>query len=180
MIVAAQSAKLLSPSRKSLSIPETQPQRGHYGEWTVPVRSPQPGGASLGSTAKPLREAVLLAPARCTSTRQSFAIRFEQGVSGVWQACAAFAISERQLSNPAFSSDQVTSSASLSPNYPGCPHCGGDPRKEFAGVSFVRCSCGKLACSSGIIGAETLCPWCGRIGIVARHGPLPIIGMKDR
>jgi hypothetical protein len=126
------------------------------------------------------REAILIAGACCTATRKPFAIRFEQGVSGIWQACAAFAISERQLSNPAFSSDQIASSASLSPSYPGCPHCGADPRKEFAGVSFVQCSCGKLACSTGMIGAETLCPWCGRLGTLARHGPLAVLGIKDR
>jgi len=103
-----------------------------------------------------------------------------KGVGGTWQACAAVAISERQLSNPAFSSDQVTSSASLSPRYLGCPHCGADPRKGFAGVSFVRCSCGKLACSTGIIGRANLCPWCDRVGTLARHGPLPVLGMKDR
>jgi len=126
------------------------------------------------------REAILVAGARCTATRKPFVIRFEQGANGVWQACAAFAISERQLSNKAFSSDEVTSSASLSSSYRGCPHCGSDPRKEFAGVSFAKCSCGELACSAGIIGAETLCPWCGRIGILARHGPLPVFGIKDR
>lgn len=180
MIVAAQSAKLLLPSWKSLSIPETQLQRVHHGEWTVPVRSPQPGGASSGSTAKHLREAVLLAPARCTGTKRPFAIRFEQAAGGIWKACAAFAISEQQLSNPAFSSDEVTSSASVSSTYPGCPHCGADPRKTFAGISFVKCSCGKLACSSGIIGAENLCPWCGRVGALARHGTIPVLGMKDR
>ncbi len=87
----------------------------------MPVRSPQHGGASLGSTAKPLREAVLLGP-----------------------------------------------------------HCGADSRKEFAGVSFVKCSCGKLACSTGVIGTETLCPWCDRIGTLLRHGPLPVLGIKDR
>ena len=113
-------------------------------------------------------------------TKMPFAIRFEVGALGIWQACAAFAISERQLRNAAFSGDEITSSASLSSSYPGCPHCGTDPRKEFAGVSFVKCSCGKLACSAGIIGAETLCPWCGRIGILARHGPLPVLGIKDR
>ena len=180
MIVAAQSAKLLLASWNLLSIPETQLQRVHQGEWTMPVRSPQHGGASLGSTAKPLREAVLLAPARCTATKQPFAIRFEQGDRGIWQACAAFAISERLLSNPAFSSSEVTSSASVSSTYPGCPHCGADPRKTFAGISFVKCSCGKLACSPGIIGAETICPWCDRIGTLARHGPLEVIGIRDR
>ena len=127
-----------------------------------------------------LGEAILVAGARCTATKRPFAIRFEVGALGIWQACAAFAISERQLCNPALSNDQVTSSASLSPSYPGCPHCGADPRKEFAGVSFVQCSCGKLACSTGIIGAENLCPWCDRIGTLARHGRLPVIGMKDR
>ena len=85
-----------------------------------------------------------------------------------------------QLSNPAFSSNEVTSSASVSSTYPGCPHCGTDPRKTFAGISFVKCSCGKLACSSGIIGAENLCPWCGRVGALARHGTIPVLGMKDR
>ena len=126
------------------------------------------------------REAILVAGARCTATKMPFAIRFEVGAHGIWQACAAFAISERQLCNPAFSSDQVTSSASLSPSYPGCPHCGANPRREFAGVSFVRCSCGKLACSTGIIGAENLCPWCDRVGRLARYGPLDVLGMKDR
>jgi TerY-like protein len=126
------------------------------------------------------REAILIAGARCTSTKRPFAIRFEQGVSGIWQACAAFAISERQLSNPAFSIDQITSSVSLSPSYRGCPHCGADPRRNFAGVSFIKCSCGKLACSPGIIGAETICPWCDRIGILVRHSTVPVFGIKDR
>jgi predicted amidohydrolase len=139
-----------------------------------------PDGTSARHAVRPSREVILLAPARCTSTKQPFAIRFEQGNRGIWQACAAFAISERQLSNPAFSSNEVTSSASVSSTYPGCPHCGADSRTEFAGVSFVKCSCGKLACSSGNIGAETICPWCGRAGILARHGRLPVLGIKDR
>jgi len=139
-----------------------------------------PDGTSARHAVRTSREAILLALARCTSTKQPFAIRFEQGDRGIWQACAAFAISERQLSNPAFSSNEVTSSASVSSTYPGCPHCGTDPRKTFAGISFVKCSCGELACSSGIIGAENLCPWCGRVGTLARHAPLPVRGMKDR
>ena len=139
-----------------------------------------PSGASASRTVRASREAILVAAARCTSTKQPFAIRFEQGDRGIWQACAAVAISERQLSNPAFSSNEVTSSASVSSTYPGCPHCGADPRKSFAGISFVRCSCGKLACSPGIIGAETICPWCDRIGTLARHGPLEVLGIRDR
>ena len=122
------------------------------------------------------REAILVAGARCTATKMPFAIRFEVGALGIWQACAAFAISERHLCNAAFSGDEITSSASLSPSYTGCPHCGADPRTEFAGVSFVRCSCGERACSTGIIGAENLCPWCNRVGILVRHGPIPVLG----
>jgi TerY-C metal binding domain len=136
--------------------------------------------SSSSDRVSPSREAILVTGARCTATKMPFAIRFEQGANRVWQACGAFAVSERQLSNPAFSRSEVTSSVSVSSTYPGCPHCGSDPRKELAGVSFVKCSCGKLACSAGIIGAETLCPWCGRIGILARHGPLPVLGIKDR
>jgi TerY-C metal binding domain len=128
---------------------------------------------------EPAREAILLARARCTGTKGPFAIRFEQTARGVWTASGAVRISERQLSNSAFSSDQIVSSA-VSPNYPGCPHCGADSRKNFAGISFVRCSCGELACSTGIIGAETLCPWCDRVGVLAIHGPLPVLGIKDR
>jgi len=143
-----------------------------------PTEASSDASSSHGVSAS--REGILVVGARCTATKMPFAIRFEQGVKGVWQACAAFEISERQLSNKAFSSDEVTSSASLSASYPGCPHCGSDPRKELAGASFVKCSCGKLACSAGIIGAETLCPWCGRVGILARHGPLPVLGIKDR
>ena len=141
---------------------------------------PSPNHTSARHAVSTSREAILVAGARCTATRRPFAIRFEQGANGIWQACAAFEISERQLSNPAFSGDQVTSSASLSPSYPGCPHCGADPRKEFAGVSFVQCSCGKLACSTGVIGAENLCPWCGRAGTLARYGSLTAVGIKDR
>ena len=136
--------------------------------------------APSSKTVRASREAILVAGVRCTATRKPFAIRFEQGVRGIWQACAAFAISERQISNPAFSSDKVASSGSLSPSYRGCHYCGADPRKEFAGVSFVKCSCGKLLCGTGIIGAESLCPWCNRVGILVRHGQLPVHGMKDR
>jgi ribosomal protein S27AE len=145
----------------------------------APIESSR-NGASASDDVRTSREAILIAPARCTATKMPFAIRFEQAAGGVWKAFAAFAVSERQLSNPAFSSNEVTSSASVSSTYPGCPHCGADPRKTFAGISFVECSCGKLACSSGIIGAETLCPWCGRAGILARHGRLPVLGVKDR
>ena len=144
----------------------------------APTESASDASSPHGVSAS--REAILLAPARCTSTKQPFAIRFEQGDRGIWQARAAFAISEQQLSNPAFSNNEVTSSASVSSTYPGCPHCGADPRKTFAGISFVKCSCGKLACSSGIIGAENLCPWCGRVGILARHGSLSVVGIHDR
>jgi hypothetical protein len=138
-----------------------------------------PDVASARHAVRTSREGILLAPSRCTATKHPFAIRFEQGERGIWQACAAFAISEQQLSNPAFSKNEVTSSASVSSSYPGCPHCGADPRKEFAGVSIIRCSCGKLACSTGIIGAETQCPWCDRVGILVRHGPLPVVGIRD-
>ncbi len=144
----------------------------------VPIESSS-NVASSSDNVRASREAILVAAARCTATREPFAIRFEQGRGGIWQACSTFTISERQLSNPAFSSNEVTSSA-LSPNYPGCPNCGADPRKEFAGVSFIKCSCGKLACSAGVIGAETLCPWCGRVGPLTRHGPLLVLGIKDR
>jgi hypothetical protein len=139
-----------------------------------------PDDASARRAVRTSREGILLAPARCTATKQPFAIRFEQWNRGIWQARAAFAISEQQLCNPSFSSNEITSSASVSSTYPGCPHCGTDPRKTFAGISFVKCSCGKLACSSGIIGAENLCPWCGRVGALARHGTIPVLGMKDR
>ena len=139
-----------------------------------------PDGDSARRAVRTSREGILLAPARCTATKQPFAIRFEQEDRGIWQARAAFAISEQQLCNPSFSSNEITSSASVSSTYPGCPHCGADPRKSFAGISFVKCSCGKLACSPGIIGAETICPWCDRIGTLARHGPLEVLGIRDR
>lgn len=137
-----------------------------------------PDGAAHGFRTS--REAILVAGARCTATKRPFAIRFEQGTSGIWQACAAFAISERQLSNPAFSSDGVTSSAAVSSTYTGCPDCRADPRKNFAGTSFVKCSCGRLARNSGAIGADTVCPWCARVGFLSRHGPLPVLEIKDR
>jgi hypothetical protein len=124
-------------------------------------------------------EAILVARARCTATKLPFGIRFEQLAKGVWWACSAFPLSERQLSNSAFSSNRIVSSE-VSPNYKGCPHCGSDSRKQFAGISFVRCSCGELACSIGIIGSETLCSWCGRLGVLARHGALQVFGIKDR
>ena len=143
----------------------------------APTESASDASSSHGVSAS--REAILVACARCTATKQPFAIRFEQVTGGIWQACATFAISERQLSNPAFASNEVTSTA-LSSGYPGCPHCGADPRKEFAGVSFVRCSCGELSCSTAVIGAETLCAWCDRVGTLMKLGPLPVSGMKDR
>ena len=136
--------------------------------------------ASSSDNVRASREAILVAGARCTATKMPFAIRFEVAAHGIWQACAAFAISERQLLNPAFSSNEVTSSASVSSTYPGCPYCGADPRKTFAGISFVKCSCGELACSTGIIGAETACPWCDRVGVLVRHGALSVVGIKDR
>ena len=74
---------------------------------------PSPNGASASRDIRTSREAILVAGARCTATKKRFAIRAEQGVSGIWQACAAFAISERQLCNPPLSKDQVTLSASL-------------------------------------------------------------------
>ena len=137
------------------------------------VISTQQGAPRLVRWTKPLRESVLFARARCTGTKRPFAIRFEQTANGVWSACGTIRITERQLSNSAFSSNRIVSS-NLSPNYPGCPHCGADSRKQLAGISFLRCFCGELACSSGIIGAETLCPWCNRAGTLVSYDPLPV------
>ncbi len=143
------------------------------------VSSPQHGSASLGDFTKPLRQSVFYARARYTATKLPFGIRFEQSAKGVRWACGAFLISERQVFNSAFSSNRIISSE-VSPTYPGCPHCGTDSRKQFAGISFVRCSFGELASSTGIIGAETLCPWCGGVGIFVKHGALEVDGIKDR
>lgn len=140
---------------------------------------PLSDGTSSSSNARVSREAILVAAARCKAKKMPFAIRFEEHSSGIWLACSAYVISERRLSNPAFSNSQVTTSA-LSSDYPGCPHCGSDPRKELAGITFIKCSCGKLACSTGVIGSEALCPWCDRVGTVGRPRSFQVFGIRDR
>ena len=39
---------------------------------------------------------MLAARARCTATKLPFGIRFEQSAKGIWWACSAFPLSERQ------------------------------------------------------------------------------------
>jgi hypothetical protein len=70
---------------------------------------------------------------------------FEPAAGGVWKASAAFTISERQLSDSAFSSNEVISFASVGSRYPGCPHYGSDSEGIRRGVprqheldTFVR------------------------------------------
>jgi hypothetical protein len=138
-----------------------------------------PIASSISAACEPSRETVVLARARCTATKRPFAIRFEQTAKGIWSACGASRIGERQLSNSAFSSNQIVSSV-VSPKYPGCPSCGADSRKQFAEISFIRCSCGELAGGTRIIGAETACPWCDRVGVLVRHGAPSVVGIKDR
>jgi hypothetical protein len=144
----------------------------------APIRSSQDSHSS-GKARGSSHEAILAARARCTATKLPFGIQFEQSAKGLWWACSAFLLSERQLANPEFSRNRILSSE-VSPNYQGCPHCGADSRKQFAGISIVRCSCGEIACSTGIIGAETLCPWRGRVGVLATLGSFEVLGIRDR
>jgi hypothetical protein len=79
----------------------------------------------------------LICRARCTQTKQPFAIRFERAVGGIWYARASWIIDDKRAESDVFKGQLTVGSFKKHKDYPGCPHCGNS--------LFRTCfSCGRL------------------------------------
>jgi len=104
--------------------------------------------------AGPLNAKVIIA--RCSKTNRAFGIRIEQQGRD-WVRTWAFKLDERKAEHEGYKADsKVSGSMNTTDEYPGCPWCGD--------YGFVRCACGKIGCSGGIVNSgaceEYTCPWC--------------------
>lgn len=102
------------------------------------------------------RRRITIVLARCSKTREPFAIRFEPRGSDQWTATWTFAIRESSARREGYEGQEIAGSFDFDPAYPGCPHCHG--RQIF------RCACaerGRVGCWNGKENSVT-CPWCGR------------------
>ena len=98
---------------------------------------------------------VVIVMARCSGSKQSFGIRFEEKARGQWAADWAFAVKETSASKEGYDRGKVTGNFWFDDGYPGCPYC----RVR----SIFRCGCGKVACWDGERRTVT-CPWCNGAG----------------
>ena len=94
---------------------------------------------------------------RCSGTRETFGIRYEETVanSNQWNAVWAFAMAAAVARREGYDSNQISGHFDFADDYPGCPFCGG--------FSMFRCgACGTLACWDGVTQTMT-CPNCQHV-----------------
>lgn len=111
-----------------------------------------------------------LALARCTKTKQPFALRFERDAQApeTWIVVDTLQVQEGTAQRGGYGSAELTGAFMAGPQYHGCPYCGAR--------STLRCQCGKLACWNGTR-KSNVCPWCGAKGQVS--GPIDSISSVD-
>ena len=99
---------------------------------------------------------VVVALARCRSSKNTFGIRVEEKSKAQWIADWAFSISENKALKEGYDRTEIRGSFAIDADrYPGCPHCHAS--------AFFKCGCGKLACWDGE-NRQLTCPWCGTKG----------------
>ena len=103
-------------------------------------------------------ESVLICRARCSRSKQPFAIKFEQRDRGIWFARSAWAVDEKRIGSQVFSSGAVRGHFKKHGEYPGCPHCG----NSLWRMCF-ECNQGLGCLEYG--GPSYTCPWCGALSV---------------
>jgi hypothetical protein len=101
---------------------------------------------------------VVIVMAKCSHSKQSYGIRFEQKLPHQWVGDWAFAIKEAAAKREGYDRSEIAGIFSFDAAYPGCPHC------EASGI--FKCSCGRVACWDGERQTVT-CPWCGNRSDIA-------------
>ncbi len=114
----------------------------------------------------PQREAVVVM-ARCSRSKQPFAITMERKSDGAWHCLWAFRLSEKAARAEGYSNEKVSGRMATDPEYPGCPYCG-------AGGWF-SCDCGKLTCYDGESSVVT-CAWCESTGKLSQVETMDLRG----
>lgn len=98
---------------------------------------------------------VVIVIARCSRSRNTFGVRFEEKDNGQWLADWAFVIKETTARKEGYSRSEIAGVIKLDRAYPGCPYC--------RATSLFKCSCGQVACWDRDRYAVS-CPWCGSTG----------------
>lgn len=95
---------------------------------------------------------VVIVMSRCSRSKDSFGIRFEQNFQGNWVTDWAFPAKETLGRKEGYDKNEIKGSITLDTQYPGCPHC--------HDTSIVLCTtCNKVSCYDGSSNRVT-CPWC--------------------
>jgi len=99
---------------------------------------------------------------KCPKNKRVYGMRIEQQGND-WVRTWAFKVDEERAKHEGFDTESTRGTMRPTPDYPGCPYCGG--------MGLAQCSCGKVFCWSGGGGTEThsemkraTCPWCGQSG----------------
>jgi len=121
-------------------------------------------------------ESALICRARCSRSKQPFAIKFEQLDRGIWFARSAWSVDEKRISTQVFSSGGVRGHFKKHKDYPGCPYCGNPLwRKCFECNEGFGC----LEYGSPLY----TCPWCEASSVPkwGRHSSraIQVPGAKD-
>jgi hypothetical protein len=99
-------------------------------------------------------EGLLICRARCSRSKQPFALKFERGARGIWFAKSSWIVAEKRIGSPIFSSGTIRGHFRKSDEYGGCPYC-----QNSLWRSCFKCNLGLGCLQYG--SASYICPWCG-------------------
>ena len=98
---------------------------------------------------------VVFVMARCSRSRNTFGVRFEEKDNGQCLADWAIAIKETTARKEGYGRSEIAGAIGRDLAYPGCPYC--------RATSLFKCSCGQVACWDRDC-YTVPCPWCGSTG----------------
>jgi hypothetical protein len=115
------------------------------------------------NTSTAWRLIIMIAKAKCSSTKTSFAIGISKTARGVWQASAAFAISASRAEG-GYGHETVNEGLEIGTTYPGCTHCGN--KSIFLCLSCQSLNCQGSAISRGLLRKQVYvtCGNCRAVG----------------
>jgi hypothetical protein len=101
---------------------------------------------------------------KCPRNKRLYGMRVEER-GGDWVRTWSFKVDETAAKREGFDTETTRGTMHPTPDYPGCPYCGG--------MTLNQCTCGKIFC--GKMG-EATCPWCGATGIYSQVDKLSVQG----
>jgi hypothetical protein len=105
---------------------------------------------------------VVIVMSRCSRSRETYGMRFEQQSQSLWVADWAFPVRESSAKKEGYDQNDIKGDFAFDDEYPGCPYC-----HSMGAIYCGRCQ--KVSCRDEH-STTARCGWCGFSGQIGSGG----------